>query len=271
MKNESSQWLQSDVKDIDPAAREVLEKYSGIAPEEVVPHVLAIRDKAFALYPWPCIGQMRFLRFSLASYPSYGTVLERLRSDPESRFLDLGCCFGQDIRKLFIDGVKPHQLVGLDLVPEFHSLSYDLFRDASKLEFEFHARDLHDDNADWSPLQNRFDVLHLTSLLHIWNWEGQVKAAQRIASFTKPGSILVGSSLGSGVGGEFPNLEGTGTNFRQSEETFKKFWDEVGEKTGTRWTVKATFKAMDSTKMNMNQAWAEPNMGILLFEVTRLE
>ncbi|KAI1212596.1 uncharacterized protein F4807DRAFT_342132 [Annulohypoxylon truncatum] len=271
MAHDSSQWLQKDVKDIDPTSRQLLESYAGLAPEEVVPHCLAIRDKAFALYPWPCIGQMRFIRLSLASYPSYASVLERIRSNANARFLDLGCCFGQDIRKLFIDGARPEQLVGLDLVPEFNALSYELFRDASKLSFEFHARDLHDDNADWSPLLNRFDVLHLTSLLHIWNWEGQVKAAQRIASFTKPGALLVGSGLGSGVGGEFPNLEGNGTNFRQSEETFQKFWQEVGEKTKTKWAVKTTFKASDSTKMNMNQNWAEPNMGLLIFEVTRVE
>ncbi|KAI1100872.1 hypothetical protein F4804DRAFT_317773 [Jackrogersella minutella] len=270
MKHESSQWLQTEVQDIDPKSRQLLETYSGLSPDEVVPHVLTIRDKAFALYPWPCIGQMRFVRLSLASYPSYAGALERLRSNPDARFLDIGCCFGQDIRKLFIDGVKPQQLVGLDLVSEFNTLSYDLFRDAPKLSFEFHARDLHDDDADWSPLQERFDVLHLTSLLHIWNWEGQLKAAQRIASFTKPGSTLIGSSLGSGVGGEFPNLEGTGTNFRQSEETFQKFWLEVGEKTNTKWDVKTIFKAMDSTRMNMNQNWAEPNMGILIFEVSRV-
>ncbi|KAI1080788.1 hypothetical protein F5B20DRAFT_538949 [Whalleya microplaca] len=271
MKHEPSQWLQTNVKDIDPASRQLLETYSGISSEEVVPHVLSIRNKAFALYPWPCIGQMRFLRLSLASYPAYTGILERLRSDPSSMFLDLGCCFGQDIRKLFIDGIKPDQLVGLDLVPEFNTLSYELFRDTPRLHYEFHALDILDDSADWSILENRFDVLHLTSFLHIWNWEGQVKAALRIVSFTKPGSTLVGSSLGSGVGGEFPNLEGTGTNFRQSEETFQKFWLEVGEKTHTRWDVKTIFKAMESTQMNMNQDWAEPTMGILIFEVTRAE
>ncbi|KAK3942834.1 hypothetical protein QBC46DRAFT_339087 [Diplogelasinospora grovesii] len=265
-----SQWLQTNVKDIDAAARQLLQTYSGIAPEEVLPRALAIRDQAFALYPWPCIGQMRFLRFSLASYPAYAGVLERLKSQPECMFLDLGCCFGQDIRKLFIDGVQPSQLVGLDLVPEFNKLSYDLFQDVHRLQFEFHARDIMDDGADWGPLERRFDVLHLTSFLHIWNWTGQVKAASRVASFAKPGSVLIGSGMGSRVGGEFPNLERTGTNFRQSEESFRKLWLEVGEKTGTRWQVdKTVFEVMDATRANKDQAWAEPDMGILMFEVAR--
>ena len=213
---------------------------------------------------------MRFIRLSLASYPSYPFVLERLKGSPNSAFLDLGCCFGQDIRKLYIDGVQAKQLVGLDLVPEFNELSYELFRDADKFTFEFHALDIMDDTANWESLENRFDVLHMTSFLHIWNWEGQVKAASRVTSFTKPGSVLIGSGLGSQVGGEFPNLEGTGTNFRQSEETFRQFWVEVGDKTKTKWDVSTAFKMMDATRINMNQAWAESTMGILMFEVTRI-
>ncbi|KAI0473123.1 hypothetical protein GGR56DRAFT_600496 [Xylariaceae sp. FL0804] len=282
MEQRASQWLQTDVRDIDAAPRQLLETYSGIPADEVVPHVLAVRDKAFALYPWPCIGQMRFLRLSLASYPAYPRILELLRADdlPQQQqqrrrrqYLDLGCCFGQDMRKLVVDGARADQLVGLDLVPEFHALGHELFRDSRKLAVEFYARDIlaDDDEADWAPLLARFDVLHLTSFLHIWDWAGQARAAARVATLTRgPGALLVGSQLGSAVGGEFPNLEGTGTNYRQSPETFARFWDEVGATTGTRWEVRTTFRAMDVvTRTNMHQDWAEPNMGLLLFEVTR--
>ncbi len=124
-------------------------------------------------------------------------------------------------------------------MPDFNRLSYELFRDAHKFTFEFHSVDIMDDEQDdgeiWAPLKGRFDVLHLTSFLHIWDWAGQVKAASRIVSCTKPGSFVVGSGLGSRAGGDFPNLEGTGTNFRQSTESFPKLWAEVGGKTGTQW------------------------------------
>lgn len=183
--------------------------------------------------------------------------------------LDLGCCFGQDIRKLVADGVPPSQVVGLDLVPEFHELGKELFRDGDKLDFEFHALDILDDSANWKPLEQRFDVLHLTSFLHIWNWDTQMKAAERLVRFVKPrtGSLLVGSGLGTTVSGEFANLDGTGTNFRQSEQSFTRFWDEVGEKTGTKWRVRSEVKKMPASSQNEGQKWADPNMGILTFEV----
>lgn len=309
-KHDPSHWLAKDVKDVPAPARELLETYAGVPSGQVVAHAVALvssvvylsnflsfcihtlrsdgrlffelcadcvqRDEAFTIYPWPCIGQMRFLRLTLSSYPSYPRILSRLKAaDDPCSLLDVGCCFGQDVRKLVVDGVPSDRVVGLDLAPQFYNLGRRLFRDDVEvngrpvLEFDFYARDITDDAADWAPLQNRFDVLNLTSFLHIWNWDTQVKVACRLVSFfrKRPGVFAVGSSLGSRVGGEFPNLEGDGTNFRQSPETFEKFWKEVGERTETRWDVQSDLKLIDASTSNAGQKWAEPNMGVLFFEV----
>lgn len=214
---------------------------------------------------------MRFLRLNLASYPYYPAVLDLLKENSDAILLDVGCCFGQDIRKLHVDGVPGRQLVGLDLVPEFNNLGYELFRDADRLNFDFYARDILNDDADWAPLRGRFDILHLTSFLHIWDWAGQVKAASRLAEFTRSGTLLVGSQLGSGTGGEFPSLESGQMNFRHNEKTFQELWDEVGKNTGTVFKVQNTyFKVMtDVIQQNLGQPWAEPTMGIFVFEVVR--
>ena len=171
-----------------------------------------------------------------------------------------------------IDGVNASQIAGMDLVPEFNDLGKNLFCDAEKLSYNFYARDILDDSADWATLTNRFDILHITSFLHIWNWEGQLKAAERLAKLIKPkpGSLLLGSGLGSTVGGEWPNLEGDGTNYRQSVESFTRLWKEVGERTGTKWEVRGEVKRLPASKQNESQPWADPNMGILTFEVELL-
>ena len=39
----------------------------------------------------------------MSVHPVYDEVVSRLKKD--SKLLDLGCCFGQDIRKLIHDGV----------------------------------------------------------------------------------------------------------------------------------------------------------------------
>lgn len=49
-------------------------------------------------FPYPCIGMFRFLDLSIPSSPYYNEVIERLRAG--EIFLDLGCCFGQELRQL---------------------------------------------------------------------------------------------------------------------------------------------------------------------------
>lgn len=44
-----------------------------------------------------------FLQLNISLSPVYDEVLFRLKKD--EKLLDLGCCFGQDIRKLVQDGV----------------------------------------------------------------------------------------------------------------------------------------------------------------------
>ena len=161
-------------------------------------------------------------------------------------------------------------------MPEFHALGQRLFRDAEPLgdrpalHFDFYTRDiLHDSSAaEWAPLERRFDILTINSFLHTWNREGQIKAATRMVSFLKHklGSLIVCNSLASREAGEFTNLEGTGTNYRQNEESWVRFWEEVGEKIGTKWSVKSTFTSVDVTKDNKRQKWAGPGIGLLIFE-----
>ncbi|KAK7709431.1 hypothetical protein SLS64_006344 [Diaporthe eres] len=89
--------------------------------------VLYQRDKAWDVYPYPCIGQFKFLALRLYEQPSYATVVRRLKQG--AKYLDIGCCLGQDIRKLVMDGARPENLYGAELHAPFIDLSYELFRD----------------------------------------------------------------------------------------------------------------------------------------------
>lgn len=78
-----------------------------------------------------------FLQLNMSLSPAYDEVLSRLKN--EQRLLDLGCCFGQDIRKLVHDGVPSenrtwpshsqdfllHTHIGLSkMISGIHNLSY---------------------------------------------------------------------------------------------------------------------------------------------------
>ena len=63
------------------------------------------REKAWQTFPYPCIGKFDFLTLSISIHPCYSRVLATLAApDAQANLLDLGCCFGQDIRKLVHDG-----------------------------------------------------------------------------------------------------------------------------------------------------------------------
>lgn len=89
------------------------------------------------MWPYPCLGQFRFLELNLANRTDlYPRLLAGLRTGSQ-KFLDVGCCLGQDIRKLVYDGVPGECLVGLELEAGFIDLGYELFRDRDTLKARF--------------------------------------------------------------------------------------------------------------------------------------
>ncbi|KAJ5957433.1 hypothetical protein N7501_011712 [Penicillium viridicatum] len=138
-------WYQSNVTTIDPDARSLLEKYSGLQSDEVLSHVLTLAHTA-------------------------------------TRFLDAGCCVGQELRYLVHRAKIPaRSLYGFDLEPGFFDLGYKLFRDdATDFPATLLRPDLGTKDSEWetSPvvdtMRGKIDVVWAGSLLHFWDFGGQV-------------------------------------------------------------------------------------------------
>jgi hypothetical protein len=69
-------------------------------------------------------------------------------------FLDIGCCFAQDIRKLVHDGAPADSLWGAELVPDFIDLGYELFNDKTSLGANFMVANIFDADGPLSQLKN---------------------------------------------------------------------------------------------------------------------
>ncbi|KAL8822949.1 MAG: hypothetical protein Q9191_006328, partial [Dirinaria sp. TL-2023a] len=180
-------WYYHDIKHLPEPTRQLFEEYSGIPSEQVLDHIQHMRSRAFAIYPYPCIGQLRFLNLSLSNHPLYPEVISRLRHQhltgelqslsidgqysgisyqhqiPQT-FLDLGCCLAQDLRKLVYDGASPHNLYGLDVERKFIELSYELFRDADTLKSQFVIDDMLRTDAEEVDLQVPQNAKHNESV-----------------------------------------------------------------------------------------------------------
>ncbi|KAK1767601.1 hypothetical protein QBC33DRAFT_569922 [Phialemonium atrogriseum] len=225
--------------------RDLLETYSKIPPDEVDNHLYKIRDKAWDIAHYPCIGRWSFTNLKLLQGPTFQAVIARLKApDSQDALLDVACCVGQVSRKLAADGVDPARLYSTDLVPAFIDIGFELFRDRDRFPpGAFVAADLlKPDDAGAAALDGKVTLVHASNFFHLFPWEQQVQAAVRMVRFLKAGTTdaaIFGAQIGCPQPGEIKALMGAGTRFAHDPESLQKMWDEVGERTGTKWRVEA--------------------------------
>ena len=226
------------------------------------------RERAWQIFPFPCIGRMRFLDFSLSTMPSYSKILGSLsREKDPTTLLDVGCCVGQDLRKLVVDGAPGSQVVGAELQPEFIDLGYDLFMDRESYKGRFVLGDVFEDTpgSAMKALDRTIDIVHISSFLHLWAWDGQVSAAVRLIEFlkNKPGTIILGRQLGSSKPGEYPSpATPAGVNYLHDQESFQKMWTEVEKQSITKWKLETSMKSVVPNGITVE---------LIYFEATRFE
>ncbi|KAI1467862.1 uncharacterized protein F4812DRAFT_427875 [Daldinia caldariorum] len=229
--------------------RELLENYSKIPPSEVEAEISRIRDKAWNVAKYPCIGFFAYLRLNEFddSEPEMHKAVERLKA-PGSKdaFLEIGGFICHTIRWLTYIGVDSERLYGTDLHDEFLELGYKQFRDRSTSKATFVAGDilLPDEEYAASPLAQTFNgkmsVIHASNFFHLFSWESQLVICERIVRFFKPGlgaagdpAVLFGYHRCSDSPGETDKFR----IYLHSEATFQSLWDEVGKRTATSWKV----------------------------------
>ncbi|RAK97331.1 class I SAM-dependent methyltransferase [Aspergillus ibericus CBS 121593] len=241
--NRQYSWYEPDLAQIKEPARTILVEYSKIPEEKIIDHVKQVRDRAFAVFPYPCIGSFRFLDITISNSPAYPEIMSRLKAT--DTYLDLGCAMGQDIRYLISQGAPQSQIYGSDLHPEFISLGYDLFADRTILHCPFIPSDIFDDNSElFHRLGGKVDIINAASFFHLFDWDGQVATAKQIVKLLKPkpGSIVVGRHVGDFTAGERAkgDSELKMTMYRHDLESWRRMWQQVERETGTRWEVEVT-------------------------------
>nr|UPX44787.1 hypothetical protein FAC4K13_04 [Penicillium camemberti] len=177
---------------VNEPVRTILEEYSRVPAGQVLQHVTELRDRAFKVFPYACIGQASFLELSIASSPMYPEMLERVKKG--EKLLDLGCAFGQELRQLIYDGASPENLYASDLRPEFLDLGHDLFLDRQTSKINLIPANVLDDNSDLvTKLTGQLGVVYISLFLHVFDFDTQITVAKRVFSLLadKPGSLLV--------------------------------------------------------------------------------
>jgi hypothetical protein len=115
------------------------------------------------------------------------------------------------------------------------------------------AADIFDPSSPLAELEGRIDIIYAGSFLHLFNYEQQVAVCKRIVKLLKEkkGSVVLGRQAGNTEAGERVHRTNAAQSmFRHNGESFKKMWEEVGEATGTKWTVDVELFTVDRDPMN---------------------
>lgn len=179
----------------------------------------------------------------------YQEVLERIKHG--EKFLDLSCCFGQEIRKLVFDGAPSVNTYGSDLWGDFLSIGYELFKDKDRLKTTFIAADVFDDSSPLTTLAGRMNIIYTGAFFHLFNLEDQEKIALRIIQLLvpQPGSLITGRQSGNKNPGEYSRSSDKNArkHFRHNAQSWTELWDRVGKKTGSKWLVEADLSSPEFT------------------------
>ncbi|KAF2095856.1 hypothetical protein NA57DRAFT_78633 [Rhizodiscina lignyota] len=219
------------------SSRALLREYSKIPNEEIDEWLQKIRQEAFSIFPYPCIGMYRFLDLMLPSTSVYDEVLMRIKDG--EKFLDLGCCFGQEIRQLVFDGALPENLYRCDLHDEFLQLGYKLFEDTPEtMKATFFPAGVFDDSSVLTKHYGKFSIIYTGSFFHLFDYNQQLAIAHRVIQLLapKPDTLVIGQQLGNDPPGlaALSGFKGERPRYRHNSESWKELWDRVGKEVGMK-------------------------------------
>ncbi|KZT67618.1 hypothetical protein DAEQUDRAFT_713142 [Daedalea quercina L-15889] len=297
---ESRRIFEETYSTLDEEARAFLTSRTGISNEaQLKEHILQVQASAFGVHKYRCIQNYSFLKLKTSRLPAYGQLLKLGRERKGAIFLDIGCCFGNDIRKAVVDGFPIQNVIGSDLYPAFWELGHKLFKDTPEtFPVPFIAGDALSpaflqpsppaysppstpppDHASLkeagtlTPLLGHVSAIHASSFFHLFNEAQQATLARAVAGLLspEPGSVIFGSHGGrskKGLRGEVAQgLWRTEPMWCHDPESWKALWDgEVFEKGTVR--VEAVLKEGHSRRVGIAEDGGIP--GSLVWSVTRL-
>ncbi|KAK0220001.1 hypothetical protein IW262DRAFT_1272152 [Armillaria fumosa] len=209
-------------------------------------HILAIQEEAYKIYPYPCIRRFGFVDMKISRHPSYQQFLRLGKERQGAIYADIGCCFGNDVRKAVADGYPVQQAIATDLKPEFWDLGHKLFKStpesfparfiaADILELKDLAKQPLASPPDLSKVQSLAELsgcvsaIRASSLFHLFDEQQQFELAKITAALlsSAPGSMIFGSHGADPTKGLRTETFGNRTlsMFCHSPESWKALWD----------------------------------------------
>ena len=197
-------------------------------------HVMAAwKDAKSSAHVYRCVQSLSFLKPRAALHPTYATlVAEATAGVAEYRIADVGAAFGQDTRRLIMDGVSPGSILPVDIT--------SVYWRAGELIFDGVVEGLPPPIAaspsllvgDWAvpvdtapacsaaPYFGSLNAALCMFVLHVLSREQSAALLRTLAACLRPGGLLLGSAVGAAVAGAWAlTPDGTQSRWLHSAES----------------------------------------------------
>lgn len=185
----------------------------------------------------------------ISRLPAYKSVLKLGRERDNAILVDMGCGFGDGLRRAIADGFPIQGALGFDLEKNFWDLGHEAFKSTPEtFPVPFVQGDAFDplilelvppycdapktpipalnSLTSLNPLRGHVSAIYAASFFHLFSEEKQLRLARAIAGLLspEPGSVVFGLHVGSSVKGSIERPNGR-TVCRHSPDSWKEIWD----------------------------------------------
>lgn len=176
--------------------------------EALISHILTLHNEIISSqHVYRCISQFSYLNPKSNRHPSYEEVIKVGKENQDFKILDLGTCYGQEIRLLIEDGINPSSIVATDLHDIYWNAGIKLYLDdvnPSKLGnvstvFGDWATDVDSigtsDDIAWK-WKESFDTVLCMAILHVLSNTQSSNLLKRLLHVLKPNGLIFGWCVG---------------------------------------------------------------------------
>ncbi|KAJ3033728.1 hypothetical protein HDV00_005878 [Rhizophlyctis rosea] len=275
-----------DFKDVElpkipDEALEDLSRYTGEKDlQKLREHVIdLVQEIKKSHHTYACIANILFLEPRIQNQPYYSTFIQR--QSPTTKTLEVGVCFGTDLRRYVQDGVAASSVTVADLDDSYWKFGGKLYRDEGKLGKiggvktvfgDFAGEEGAEKTVDIAKeeLEGQFDFLINMLVLHVFSKNECRRFLARLFACLRSGGVLFGQCGGSTQEGpyEAQNVSGTEVRWRHTADSLKALLEELGF-VDVAVQARSWEDLSGTSKLRLNLRGDDPTRRSLTFTATR--
>lgn len=186
-----------------------------LSTDESMSRINQAKKEAAKKFEYKCINENRFAVVRVHDHDYYHKLQSNqlkhiLRKDfNQLSILDIGCCFGTDLRAMILDGASSNHVFGVDLNSEYIDIGLDiLFCDRDRMQNKFAVVDVLASRIGGQSytfdkrVQSGIDVVYCGSVYHLLDLQQQKRLTHVVslilnANPSRNGGLFIGRTAGS--------------------------------------------------------------------------